>query len=282
MNQTFSTLIGDPCHIIVGRVLAKYLGGFSTKEKWGVHSRPAYAYGIRKAAIQAQFFGYDKVTICEFGVAHGDGLIEMIRLADQCSNETGIVFNIHGFDTGSGLPSLNGYKDHPEIWSQGDFTLCDYKALNKVINGRATLHIGDISETVLPFINGLNDHAPLGFISVDVDTYTSTVPSLQCFTGHQNGYLPSVITYFDDVGCFFCNPKCGELLAIKEFNDTYIDRIIDEDRTLPGRRIIKTSRWYNQMYTTHILNHPRRNNVTFRNLMTMSEHKLFLENFELI
>src|SRR5262245_28178983 len=93
------------------------------KERLGLLFRPNYAYGLFRAADMAQLVGKSRVTVCEFGVATGNGLINLIELAEPISKETGIGFRIVGFDSGEGLLELEGYKDHPELWSPGDFAM---------------------------------------------------------------------------------------------------------------------------------------------------------------
>ena len=45
--------------------------------------RPNYAYGMLRAADLAGYLGLKRVTICEFGVATGNGLIAMVDLAGR-------------------------------------------------------------------------------------------------------------------------------------------------------------------------------------------------------
>ena len=82
-----------------------------------------------RAADCAKYFGLTSVTAIEFGVASGAGLLNMANLADMITQETGVHVRVVGFDTGAGLPSIQGYKDHPEIWNAGDFAMEDRPAL---------------------------------------------------------------------------------------------------------------------------------------------------------
>src|SRR6266404_6525062 len=90
-------------------------GDFRTRERYGLISRPNYLYGMLRASDLAKYFGHKCVTVVEFGVASGAGLLNMVSLAPQISEESGIDFRIVGFDTGRGLPPVHGYKDHPEL-----------------------------------------------------------------------------------------------------------------------------------------------------------------------
>jgi hypothetical protein len=199
------------------------------------------------------------VTVCEFGVATGEGLMNMIGLAKQISVETQVEFRIVGFDSGEGLPKFNGYKDHPETWVVGDYPMPNRNELVKKIGRSAELMFGDIGDTVHRFISTLDDRAPLGFISVDVDLYTSAKSVLRCLTGQPELYNPAVGIYCDEVSFYVSNKWCGELAAIREFNIENDVRKIDIDRTLPGSRPFRDSCWYRSMFVCHVLDHEARN-----------------------
>src|SRR6266481_2975933 len=92
-------------------------GDFRDRERYGLIGRSNYVYGMLRAADCAKYFGKQRVTAIEFGVASGAGLLNMADTAQLIESETGISFNIVGFDTGAGLPEVAGYKDHPEIWN---------------------------------------------------------------------------------------------------------------------------------------------------------------------
>lgn len=46
-----------------------------------------------------------------------------------------------------------------------------------------------------------SDHAPIGFISFDLDYYTSAAAAFRVFADSDNSVLPLVIGHFDDVVC---------------------------------------------------------------------------------
>ena len=100
------------------------------------------------------------MTVIEFGVASGAGLLNMVELASLISSETGINFKLFGFDTGRGLPQIDGYKDHPELWNPGDFATEDPGALLQKLDGRADVIWGNISDTIDGFVARLS--APSG------------------------------------------------------------------------------------------------------------------------
>ena len=104
------------------------MGSLREKERFGLIERPYYAYGVFRAADVARYFGLDAVTVCEFGM-RWRRLMNLVEVAELVTSETGIAFRVLGFDTGAGLPPVQGFKEHPEIWSGGDFPMVSRDAL---------------------------------------------------------------------------------------------------------------------------------------------------------
>jgi hypothetical protein len=229
-----------------------------------------------RAADVAKYCGKQSATVIEFGVASGDGMLNMIGLAPMIEKETGIKLRIVGFDTGQGLPSVQGYKDHPELWRTGDFATEDREGLVRKLSGRAEIIWGDIADTIRPFTESLSPSAPLGFVSIDVDIYSATKSALQCLTGKPEMYNPGVSMYFDDVGFFFANEWAGELLAIAEFNKEHDLRKIGSDRSLPGRRSVAAANWHSRMYVCHILDHEVRQKARGRGQLPLNDHAEYI------
>jgi len=254
----------------------KHCGDFRTREAYGLIQRPNYTYGMLRAADVARYFGYRYATVVEFGVASGAGLMNMIGLVPQIKRETGVELRVYGFDTGRGLPPVNGYKDHPELWMAGDFAMEDRESLMRKVLNRAEIVWGDIAETVGPFTDSLEPSAPLGFISVDVDIYSASKSALQCLTGSPDKYLPAISMYFDDVSFFFANDWAGELAAINEFNEHHEMRKIGSDRSMNARRPRKAEGWYSMMYACHVLDHDARQNPIQRQQLTIAAHAEFM------
>jgi hypothetical protein len=254
-------------------------GTIRQKEQMGLLERPAYAYGLFHAADLARYLGKRRVTVCEFGVATGNGLLALINLAAKISPETGIDFRIVGFDTGAGLPRICGYADHPELWSEGDFPMIDRQALVQRIDGRAELIFGDIEDTVSNFMASLTPEAPLGFAAIDVDIYTGAKSALRCLQGAPELYLPAISMYFDDVTFFFANRWCGELRAIEEFNHLGEFRKIDRDYSIAAKRQSPLNMY---MYVFHVLDHEFRSHPRQRKGMSLVEHHAFLRDFNLV
>ena len=258
------------------------LDGFRDRELFGVIPRPHYAYGMLRAADMAKYCGKKNVIVIEFGVASGAGLLNMIELAPLIERETGVGLRIVGFDTGKGLPSVEGYKDHPELWTPGDFSTEDREGLLRKLDGRAEMIWGDLVDTVGPFTDAIDQATPIGFVSIDVDIYSAATHALRCLTQSPEKYNPAVSLYFDDVSFFFANEWCGELAAISEFNARHQLRKISLDRSLPGRRPAKAESWYSQMYVCHMLDHELRQKSRLRHELTIAEHHDFITATHLI
>lgn len=253
-------------------------GSFREREQFGLIGRANYLYGMLRAADCAKYFGHKRVTAVEFGVASGAGLLNMVDLASLIHAEIGIEFRIVGFDTGKGLPQIQGYKDHPEIWNPGDFAMEQREQLIGKLGGRAEIIWGDIGDTIGPFTQSIDAAAPLGFVSVDVDIYSATKSALRCLTGPAENYAPAISMYFDDTGFFFANEWAGELAAIAEFNAEHALRKIGQDRSLPGHRPIKAENWYSAMYVCHILDHPARQQTAARPELSIQAHAEFMKS----
>jgi hypothetical protein len=239
-------------------------------------ARANYLYGMLRAADVARYFGNRRVTVIEFGVASGAGLLNMADLAPAIEQETGVAFRIVGFDTGSGLPPVVGYKDHPELWNPGDFATEDRDALVRKLGNRAEIIWGDISDTIDSFTDAIDPAAPLGFVSVDVDIYSATKAALRCLIGRPEKYNPAISMYFDDVNFFFANEWAGELAAIAEFNQEQVMRKIGRDRSLPGRRAYKAEGWHASMHVCHVFDHEARQKPRKRDQLTLGAHAEFI------
>lgn len=250
----------EPIHLNVISLFVALFGSFRAKVAYDLVLRQQHAYSILKCADQARSLGIQCVTLIEFGVAAGTGLLNICKIAERVTRETGISFKIFGFDTGKGMPEPLSYRDHPELYQQGDFPM-SYEVLKGNLPANAELHIGDIHDTVVPFLQQLSSTAPIGFISLDVDYYSSAKQSLRVLTAAPELYLPRVLIYLDDVEDESHNSYCGELLAVKEFNQENQFRKIEQHAFLRSYRIFRNARWIDHMFTCHVLDHPVRNRL---------------------
>jgi hypothetical protein len=219
-------------------------------------SFPQYAYGLLLAAVQAHNLGLSEITAIELGVAGGNGLIEMQRLAAVIGGQTRVRIQVVGFDLGVGMPEPADYRDLPYIWQRGFFEM-DEPALRARLT-TAELVIGDVTETIPRFV--ASPPPPIGFISFDLDYYTSTVAAMtMLLAAPAKLYLPRTICYFDDtVGpheelhCRFA----GELLAIDEFNARSRTRKFAQIHGLAYKLKPLCDPWIEGMYVLHDFSHP--------------------------
>lgn len=265
--------LSEPLHLNFAAAAVAMFGGFRSRVAWDLVVRPHYAYGLLHAADQAKLLGLTSVTAIEFGVANGEGLLNLCALARRTEKSTGIHVKVVGFDSGTGMPLALDYRDHPELYLQGDFPM-DQRTLKKVLPPNADLKIGPLSETLIDFLT--EQYPPIGFAAIDVDYYSSTRDALVLFADdNPNKYVPVPLLYFDDIMFETHNEWCGELLAISEFNADQVRRKIAPDRFLPTRRIFKNPRWLHQMYVLHVLDHPWRSSVVHtRDVVTLANQYL--------
>lgn len=195
------------------------IGSFEFRLALEAFPRPWYAFGVYQAAELACRLGLRDISVIEFGVAGGRGLVEMERAAAEVEKALSIRIHVFGFDSGTGLPQESDYRDLPYVWRKGLYQM-DEAAVRAQLS-RAELVLGDVKTTVPHFLAG-GLPGPIGFISFDLDYYSSTVSAFRIFDGADSVILPRVACYFDDINswnqCYPCE-DVGELLAIREFND---------------------------------------------------------------
>ena len=247
----------EPLHLNALSLLVWAFGSYRSKIAFDLVVRQWNAYAILKAADHAQALGIRTVSLLEFGVAAGAGLMNMAAIAAQVTKATGVRFRLYGFDTGKGLPPPVDYRDHPDLYQQGE-CLMDVGALRGALPSNATLVLGDIADTVRPFVAALPAHEPIGFVSVDVDYYSSTTHALRVFGERPEKYLPVTVVFFDDVNNERHTAACGELLAIEEFNRAHKWRKLEPYRFLENTRVFRRADWIKHIYQLHVLDHPHR------------------------
>jgi len=257
-------LLAQPGRIVQAVLRRTPIGSYSFRCSLDLYPRPHYAYGIQQAAILAKRLNVPRISALEFGVAGGQGLVEMARMADFASKATGVSVDVYGFDRGEGLPKPHDFRDLPYIWQEGEFSM-DLVALRRKVPS-AKLIIGDIEETTKTFLHS-DKVAPVGFVSIDVDYYSSTTAALQLFCDGPNYFLPRVFCYFDDtVGDDDQIIQCeyvGELRAIKEFNDSMDNIKIAPINGLSAKRAIEAP-WNDLIYVAHFFDHPQYGNYVGR------------------
>lgn len=243
-----------------GRVVKKVARGcsflsFETRVKYDLFYKPQYGYCTYHAALVAKALGIEKISIIEFGVSAGRGLLEMEKIAAEATRVTGVEIEVYGFDTGQGMPESANPYDLPYVWKKGFFKMDVPKLKSSLKN--AELIIGNVAETVKSFAETRNP-APIGFISFDLDYYSSTVSAFSIFDSPDEYFLPRVFCYFDD--CIgddweLHSEFAGELLAIREFNDSRTDMKLGELYGLSHKRKIPSA-WNNEVFVLHRFEHP--------------------------
>jgi hypothetical protein len=216
--------------------------------------RPEYAFGVKQAIYLAKKLKHPKVSVIEFGVATGAGLLALEKYAAQIGARKRIEVEVYGFDLGQGLPTPSDYRDLAYVWKRGAYQM-DVEGLRKRLRS-AKLLLGDVRETVAEFLS--SKHAPVGFISFDLDYYSSTTAAFQLFTAEDDAVLPRVLCYFDDIVSdghqLHCN-RVGELLAIDEFNQQQ-----NSNHTLAPFGLMSTgpvfpALWMQQLWVYHRFRH---------------------------
>jgi len=202
-------------------LVQKFSRNVETRARWGADAYPYYQFGILQGACSAKIQGHTAITVVEFGVYTGVGLLNMEKYATQIEMSTGVHIKVVGFDSGHGLPSFIGdYRDHPDQWSPGSYKMANFEELaNRIDPMRTQLIIGNVSETVPKFLEGGN-FATLGFIAFDLDLYSSTRDALEILRSPKRKMLRQTPVYFDDINFITNHRWAGELAAIDEFNST--------------------------------------------------------------
>ena len=233
------------------------LFSYSTKLEIGSIDRPHYGHGLRHACLLAQRLGIPQITAIEFGVAGGNGLLDLEMHADHARRETGVRIAIYGFDSGRGLPPPTDYRDIPYLWQEGYFSMDEAKLRARL--HEAKLVIGRVEETARAFCEK-ESPPPIGFISFDLDYYSSTAAALQIFHAPDKYFLPRIVCYFDDIVGdvdWAYNKFTGELLAIEEFNAAHEALKISPAMGLrfSGQRL--PAMWHEQIFIAHMFQHPQ-------------------------
>lgn len=248
--------VRDPKSVIQEVVRRSKTAPLAKKVFWDALPRPHFAYGIYQAATQAKHLGYDAMSVIEFGVAGGNGLVAMEELAALVGADTRVRIQPYGFDTGAGMPDPVDHRDLPYLWRPGDFAM-DVEALRSRLT-TAELVLGNVKDTVPSFFEE-HDAPPVGFISFDLDFYSSTVDAFRLLDAPDERFLPRAFCYFDDVVGSDIELHCdwvGELLAIKEFNEAHDLRKIAPIHGLHYKRPVPAV-WNAQMFVLHSFTHPR-------------------------
>lgn len=216
--------------------------------------RDHYTWAALHTARLAQALQIPRVTVIEFGVFAGDGLVALEQAAIWAEQEYGVTIDVVGFDSGEGLMTGSDPRDLPNIWPGGAFSF-DSEAVQARLQ-RAQLVVGWVAETLPRYL--ATSPAPIGFIAFDLDRYTATADAFEIFRAQAPCLLPRVHCYFDDIMGYTIGDYNGERLAIAEFNDKsdsrWLSPIYGLQQYVPRRT--RRANWVNQIYLAHITDHP--------------------------
>ena len=140
----------EPLHLNALSLPVWLFGSFRLKVEYDLVIRHYNAFGILRAADKAKEAGLHSVSAIEFGVASGAGLMNMCLIAQKVSALTGVDVAVYGFDTGKGMPAPRDYRDHPDLYQEGDFA-GDLKRLKDSLPSNGQLILGELAETVPQF-----------------------------------------------------------------------------------------------------------------------------------
>jgi hypothetical protein len=243
----------EPPFRLLARALVRHLPfSVQTKALWDAVTKPNYLTGVLYAANQAVEEKVPEISVIEFGVAGGNGLLALQDYAAAAEKESGIRISVWGFDTGKGLSQPCGdYRDHPDRYVPGEYSM-DEKVLTRRLHPRTKLILGDVSKTVVTFV-GEASYPRIGFVSIDLDLYSSSKGALQVLALPGRRMLRRVPLYFDDIDSSVHHDWAGELLAIREFNNNNASVKIDRWRGIEYERPFGEHGWLKRMYMAHDL-----------------------------
>lgn len=234
--------------------------------------RHSYVWGMLQAVNLASVLGVRRVSVLEFGVAGGNGLIAMEEISEHLRKHFGVELDIYGFDTGGGLPDVVDYRDVPNLVSSGQLKMDQQKLRARL--RKAQLIIGDVKDTIASFV--ASKPSPIAFIACDLVLYTSTVHALRVFDADETVLLPRIHCYFDDVLGWTFGDYNGERLAIHEFNAAHPMRKISPlyglKYYLPAQCI--NAMWAEQFWMAHIFDHSSyalRDNLVKQHNLSLSD-----------
>src|SRR5262249_54093436 len=127
-------------------------------------------------------------------------------IAARVESLLGVTIDVYGFDTGTGLPPLIDYRDRPNAFAEGDFP--DGLPAPPVAAQEGSADLGQHHDDTTGALD--TQPAPVAFVAVDVDLYSSTMATLRLFDANTTGLLPRVPCYFDDIIGFSIGDCNGE------------------------------------------------------------------------
>jgi hypothetical protein len=241
-----------PLRVFVWAALHIVPSSVHLRNAFGVSGKPAYLLGTLSAAKKAIEQNISEISVIEFGVAGGRGLLVLQSEAEAVERETGVKVKVYGFDTGAiGTPKLIGdYRDHPDNCQPGDYPM-DEDLLRSQLSQRTTLILGDVADTVEGFFD-VYKAAPVGFVSLDIDGYSAVRDALKIFTLPSKRMLHQVPIFMPNENIY--NHKfAGAMLAVEEFNQQSSGVKIDRWYGVKKGNAFPERMYFEQMYLAHDL-----------------------------
>jgi hypothetical protein len=219
-----------------------------------VDTYPQYVWGALNGISLAKAVDVERVSVIEFGVGGGNGLLALEKIALSLEQMYGVAVDVYGFDMGTGLPKPRDYRDLPNLWSEGYYPV-DQEKLQRHLQ-RAQLVLGDVKDTVPAFVQ--SRPSPVAFIAFDLDFYSSTMAAFRVFEAETAALLPRIHCYFDDINGFTAGEHNGQRLAINDFNKSH--ELWKISQTYGLRYFIPEpfarEMWVEMIFIVHLFDHP--------------------------
>jgi len=139
-KRIFYERLTEPLHLNFISLFVAAFGSYPLKVEFDLVLRAQYAFGVLSAAKRALQYGIKEITVIEFGVSSGAGLLNMSSLSEHAERATGVKIRVAGFDSGAGMPAPLDFRDHPDMYVRGDFPM-DFAKLRQKLPARTSLII---------------------------------------------------------------------------------------------------------------------------------------------
>lgn len=93
-RRIFYERLTEPIHLNIISLFVAAFGSFARKVEFDLVLRAPYAFGVLGAAQRARRYGIKEITVIEFGVSSGAGLMNMSALAEQAERATCVKINV--------------------------------------------------------------------------------------------------------------------------------------------------------------------------------------------
>ncbi len=211
-----------PLFRLGSRMYNKVNGGFRS-------ASPGLPAGIRRAFQVAHQLhdGQPSGDYYEFGVFRGHSLLAAQQACDELElRDT----RFYGFDSFSGLPSIDGIDRKYNKFFQGQFA-CPKSAVVKALSdrgfdwSRGELIEGVYEESLTADLKGALDFQPAMVALLDCDLYSSTRDALSWLADLLTN---NSILMFDDWYSYDDDPQLGQQKAFAEFLENCPERTAEE------------------------------------------------------